>query len=310
MLANTYVIRRFFYKLSIVSTTAVLLATGCGTTTQAALSDKVSELEKEVARLKTEKVNLRARSTGLDDRIVVMKKKLDQCQEDGRPLLEVVRLGPGSEETEALEQSMSEQTFTIDEPAGDSKRPALVLSGRRSQPGGTSSGGTGAIVQGGFEGLAPDNLGVVSQEGGVTQGDGTMDAFHEAYRDYSNKRYDEALAKFSSFIHDNAQHPYADNAIFWRGECHLAKGKFFKAIGEFERLFRRYPKSEKIPSGLYRAGFAYDQLRDRAKALEYYFRVVDKHPGTDAARRAGLRVTAIEGKGGRVSNLLPTAAKR
>ncbi|MCP4676674.1 MAG: tol-pal system protein YbgF [Deltaproteobacteria bacterium] len=184
------------------------------------------------------------------------------------------------------------------------------MSGRRSKPALSSSVGMGPVGQGGFEELAPDNLGVVSQQGVAGQDDSTMNAFHEAYRNYSNKRYDEALAKFSSFIHDNSQHPYADNAVFWRGECHLAKGKFFKAIGEFERLFRRYPKSEKVPSGLYRAGFAYDQLRDRAKALEYYFRVVDKHPGTDAARRASLRVSAIEGKGGRVSNLLPTAAKR
>ncbi|MCP4674837.1 MAG: hypothetical protein GY854_04855, partial [Deltaproteobacteria bacterium] len=102
MLANTSRDRKSLYRLGIVSTMAVLLAAGCGTT-KATLGDKVGELEEQVARLKSEKVNLEARSVGLDDRIVVMKKKLSQCQKDDRPLLKVVRLGPDSEESQAFE---------------------------------------------------------------------------------------------------------------------------------------------------------------------------------------------------------------
>ena len=192
------------------------------------------------------------------------------------------------------------------------KRPQLTLYGKRRQTAqhGSGLGHTRQTIGGptGFEGLDPDNLGVVPME--QAPADTAMPAFQSAYRAYSNKKYDEALTGFSAFIRDNPTHNYADNAVFWRGECYLAKAKFFKAIGEFERLQRRFPKSEKRSSGLLRTGFAYDQLGDRSKALEYYFRVVDNHPGSDAARRASMRVSALKGGRARTSKLMSTAEKR
>jgi TolA-binding protein len=96
--------------------------------------------------------------------------------------------------------------------------------------------------------------------------------------------------------------------LYWRGECYLAKGRFLKAIGEFERLGKRYPDSEKVPSGLYRIGFVYDKLKDFKTAVRYYFEVVEKYPGTDAARRAGNRVQEIQNRPN--GGAIPTAVTR
>ncbi len=301
-------------KILVVLVSSALLAAGCGTS-KAALNDTIKQLEKQVARLETEKINIESRSTALDDKVVLLGKKLDRCQDGTRPLLDVVRLSPTSSEEPAPDETYVSSSHEEVETVSEGDRPKLSLSGRpaRSSAPPSSRGPLQPGSQEAFAALQPDNLGVVG--GGVASAENAasnqpMEAFHAAYRAYSNKRYDEALAGLANFVHEHPSHSYADNALFWRGECYLAVGKFFRAIGEFERMLRRYPQSEKAPSGLYRIGFAYDQLRDRAKALEYYFRVVDKHPGSDAARRASRRVTALKGNEGRASNILPAAAKR
>jgi tol-pal system protein YbgF len=276
----------------------------CGANTTALKKD-IQTLEQELARLKTERINLKARSSALDDKVIVYKKKLNRCEQGGhKPRLEVVKINsePIDEPSTATYEIANENAVTISK---NKDRPKLMLSGFRNPS--TSVARPGSYTPTSSEALkdlAADNLGVVNVGAGLP-----MEAFKTAYRDYSNRNYVKALKGFSDFIRDNPQHEYADNAIFWRAECHFALGKFFKAIGEFERLMARYPRSEKAPSSLYRIGFTYDKLADRQRALEHYFRVVDHYPGTDAARRASRRVSAIEGNLGHGRGTVPTAAK-
>jgi TolA-binding protein len=68
-----------------------------------------------------------------------------------------------------------------------------------------------------------------------------------------------------------------------------------RAVGELERLLKRYPRSDKKSSALWRIGNAYDKLGDSTQALGYYFRVVEEFPSTDVARKASQRVAALSG---------------
>jgi tol-pal system protein YbgF len=290
---------------------STLAVSGCGPS-KASLKKTIDNLEKQVAQLKTERVNLEARSGALDDRAVVLQTKLNHCRQDTMPLLKVIKLSRGDQEEEPSREPDDETAESS--PVGisapikdDATRPKLVLQGGGNQ-GIPPAAVSGPSAVGGYFGLDADSLGVVKQ--GDPGTDQTAEAFQSAYLAYSNRKYSEALASFSKLIQTDPQHQYADNAVFWRGECYLALGDFFKAIGEFERLLRRYPSSEMSPSSLYRIGFAYDQLSDRSKAVEYYFKVVDRYPESDAARRASRRVSAIESDGGRASSLAPTAVKR
>ena len=280
---------------------------GCASAKQA-LEKQVADLEREVVQLKAERTNLSARLAGMDDKLLLYEKRAEKCSEGIRERnLEVVRLTPESSPAPAaeIEHELPEQV-----PEGDGKRPVLKLVGRSTY---VASGATGSANRPVIPVGDGDNLGVVppgSVGTGYSVPSGPMAEFQQAYRAYTIGALDEALVRFGKFLGENPSHAYADNAMFWRGECYLAKGKAFKAIGEFERLIRRFPSSEKRPSALYRIGFAYDKLGDRAKAKEYYFKVVDRHPGTDAARKASRRVAAIREAGGRSAGLLPTSAER
>lgn len=280
--------------------------------------DKISELEREITRLRAERANLKARNGALDDRLVVLAKSADECEKnETRRSLDVVRLAPGNVEPEPRAET-EERSAPAPKIRDGEKRPVLTLHERRSSPItaptlGSASTSTGPAIPP-AAGLGADNLGVVPMGAGAGQTNaaasatGPMEQFNAAYRAYTNKEHDRALASFSTFIRQHPDHGYADNAIFWRGECYLAKGNFLGAIGEFERLMARFPRSEKGPSAMYRIGFAYDQLRDQGRAREYYFRVVEKYPGTDAARRASRRVAALDSAGTRSSSLARTAA--
>jgi tol-pal system protein YbgF len=288
---------------------ATLAFCGCAENRDA-LKKKIESLERNVMRLEAEKTNAVAKAATLDDERVVLEKKVVACDEKKHErALKVVRLRP---EAEAAEMEQRAEPWPNEPRAKDDKRPVLTLVGPRGagdpyavqpaqQP---ASPGVVPPVLGG------DNLGVVTSEGTEPAADGTMDEFHEAYRAYTNSQHDAALAGFSRFAAAHPDHAYADNALYWRGECLLAQGKLLQAVGEYERLLSRYPRSEKAPAALLRIGFVYDRLNDLEKASDYYFKVVDGYPGSDEARKASQRVAAIRGSTGRVLEVTPTSIKR
>lgn len=295
-----------------------LLAISCASDS-GNLEYKIRNLERELTRLKSERVNLTARATSLDDELVLLKKKLNKCDTPSPAALRIIRLESSELESDSPFETIEETPVTpTAKPSNGQPRPQLTLVGRQSYSYESRPATASRPVvadSSAFSHLDPDNLGVVHREqtqspGAERSEDGPMELFQSAYRMYTNRQYLPALEQFSSFVQKYPAHDYADNGIFWRGECFLAMGNLFKAIGEFERLMGRYPDSEKIPSCLYRIGFVYDKLRDREKAVEYYFRVVDKYPGSDAARRASRRVAEIDVKTGRGGNLVSTAATR
>ena len=311
-----------FPKLVVIIST-VLMMLGCSANNNQ--KETIAALEREVARLRSEKANLDAHSTALDDKIVVLEKRLEKCDRKKGPSLSVVRLGPDTvadvEETSLDEDEGFAEAAHEDsrgERRAPEKRPLLVLDHRGRERHRTPSiaadrPGAAGISSAGFNAVGADNLGVVQSEGQPTGGVGSttgMDLFNEAYLAYSNKSYAAALEGFARFVNANSSHNYADNAMYWRGECYLAQGKLTKAIGEFERLTRRYPNSEKVPAAIYRIGYVYDKLRDYGKAAEYYFKVVERYPKSDEARRASRRVAEIKNRNGNPGGFMPTSATR
>jgi tol-pal system protein YbgF len=301
-------------RWGLLALAAAAWASGCGPS-RSSLEDKIHGLEREVAALSAEKVNLQAHGGAQDDRILILEKKVETCEQGGaKARLEVVRLDPPVQTAQTFDDS----SIISDDGAasrgrkarGMVGRPLLVLHGGSTFAGEDAYPGAPASVPP----AGGDSLGVVPMGGpddaSALATEGPMGVFQAAYRDYSNKQYDAALTGFAAFVRDNPAHEYADNALFWRGECYMALGKYLKAASEFERLLGRYPASDSAASAQYRIGFAYDQLQDRAKAMEYYFKVVEQYPGSEAARKASARASALQRQGGGTGGLMPTASTR
>lgn len=282
-----------FICTAVAILTVVLGASGC-TTALKTLERENKSMLSEIARLKADKANLQARAAALEDETLVLEKKAGLCTASSRPALAVVRL-------QAEEAAPSELVETLVRPG---ERPVLSLG--TTAPGrsfdGPSSGGSGqsrgapSAVFG-----AADNLGVLDPSQ-ATSPSQDMDLFNEGYRLYANAQYSDSLDALGEFVAQAPSHAYADDALYWRGECYLAMGKQLRAVGELERLMSRYPKSDKAASALWRIGYAYDKLGDTTQAIAYYFRVVDEFPATDVARKASQRVAVLQGssQGGRI----------
>ena len=101
----------------------------------------------------------------------------------------------------------------------------------------------------------------------------------------SGKQYDAALDALAAFLVKYPDHPYADNALFWRGECYFAKGDYLRASEQFEGVFTRFPAGNKAPDALLKLGLSRMKLGDPGKAKEIFDRLAQTYPQSDAAHR-------------------------
>jgi tol-pal system protein YbgF len=98
-------------------------------------------------------------------------------------------------------------------------------------------------------------------------------------------RCEDALGAFSAFLVRYPDHPHADNAMYWRGECFLQRGETQRAISEFEGLLARFPAGNKVPDALYKLSLGRRRLGDTAGADEAARRLLEEHPDSEPALR-------------------------
>ena len=152
-------------------------------------------------------------------------------------------------------------------------------------------------VRGGRAARRPDDR---IERSGVDDGSGASDApegsVHaidpDAKRAYdaalalvNAKHFDRAIDALAAFLIKWPDHPYANNAMFWRGECYFARGEYPKAVEQFEGVLRRFPAGNKAPDALLKLGVSHQKLGNAAAAKECFDRLAQQYPDSEAARR-------------------------
>jgi tol-pal system protein YbgF len=117
-------------------------------------------------------------------------------------------------------------------------------------------------------------------------------AYDAALALVTSKQCDKALGAFAAFLVKWPDHPYADNAMFWRGECYLQAADYAHATEQFEGVLARFPGGNKAPDALLKLGLAQEKLGNAAKARESFDKLLHLYPQSDAARRIPAGVTA------------------
>ncbi len=100
------------------------------------------------------------------------------------------------------------------------------------------------------------------------------------------RKFDEALAALTAFLDVYPDHPYADNALFWRGEIYYLRREYGRALKEYQAVEKHHPWANKLPDALYRIGQIHLKRGDRARAQAYFDKVREQFPDTAAARLA------------------------
>lgn len=114
----------------------------------------------------------------------------------------------------------------------------------------------------------------------------------EAKRSYDNalslvnaKQYDRALEALAGFLVRWPDHPYAENALYWRGEVYFARGEHLRAAEQFEAVLARFGGGNKAPDALLKIGMCHDRLGSADRARASWDRLRRDFPRSDAAKK-------------------------
>jgi tol-pal system protein YbgF len=110
-------------------------------------------------------------------------------------------------------------------------------------------------------------------------------AYDAALALVNNKQYSQGLDAFAAFLVKYPDHPYAANAMYWRGECYFAQGDYVRAAEQFDGVVARFPLGAKTPDALLKLGICQQKLQNGAKAQTYFDKLAREWPRSDAARK-------------------------
>jgi len=109
-------------------------------------------------------------------------------------------------------------------------------------------------------------------------------AYDNALQLVNQHQNDRALEALNAFLVKWPDHPYAENAMYWRGEIYFAQGEYLRAAEQFEAVVNRF-NGRKAPDALLKIGLCHEKLGAPTRAQDYWARLKRDYPQSDAARK-------------------------
>lgn len=110
---------------------------------------------------------------------------------------------------------------------------------------------------------------------------------------HNSARQNEAITAFQNFVKKYPDSTYQPNANYWLGQLYYNQGKKDDAVYYFALVAKNYPKSPKAAEAMFKVGVVMQDKGDKDKAKAVYQQVISKYPGTDGARLAQKRLSAL-----------------
>lgn len=173
----------------------------------------------------------------------------------------------------AGEAAITAPAPTSGEPAANGKRPLLRLSA------------SGAAVSRAPEPRADARAGTPARPLA-----GSLKLYREALDILRAGHPEAARVGFRRFLDANPQHDYADNALYWIGECEYAAGDLGAAERSFRTVVERYPKGNKVPDAMLKLGFTLQAQGDDGAGRAVLESLTRAYPRHEAARLAAARL--------------------
>ncbi len=105
--------------------------------------------------------------------------------------------------------------------------------------------------------LQSESLGTLSNS---STGDLAASQYEQAFSLLKSGQYDQAEAKFSTFLSQNPDHVLSGNAKYWLGETYYVRGSYDEAARIFAEGYQKYPKGAKAPDNLLKLGLSLASL--------------------------------------------------
>ena len=300
-----------------------IVASGCGpgsvirTGEQAAFEDRVVRMDERLKGLESKKsaidagkvkADLNARIDDLAQEVSFIQSNIESTFDDEGVIAAASRdfeegLGELTDRTSELEGRSDVMGASIGELRGSIDEISARLVTLEE-----AINATLAIIEGGT--ASP-------KKGGAAKATGTKGAGGESERAFTstagskgtgdpgglymmghgqtmNKEYSAALKTFRTFLSKYPDHELADNAQYWIGEVHYARGEWEKAILEFNEVIKVYPKGDKMAASLLKEGYSFLNLGNKDEARLLLNRVIKDFPGSNESRHAARKLKGIK----------------
>jgi tol-pal system protein YbgF len=143
-------------------------------------------------------------------------------------------------------------------------------------------------AKGGAGGAADGTGGGAGADGG-----GDQAAYAKAFDALKSTDYAAAITRFRDFLRAYPQSQLAGNAQYWLGEAYYVNHDYDNAVTAFRAVGEQYPQSPKVPDAMVKLALTQIDQKKPADARATLKQVVQRFPGTDAARLAASRLQSL-----------------
>lgn len=112
------------------------------------------------------------------------------------------------------------------------------------------------------------------------------DDYKTALRKIRTGDYQTALSALQSFLKQNPNTTFSDNAYFWSGVCLDNLGDVGGAIASYSEVYSRFPAEDFVPAALFHMGKSFQKLSSNQEARDTFSKLVDDFPRSEYAQKA------------------------
>jgi tol-pal system protein YbgF len=123
-----------------------------------------------------------------------------------------------------------------------------------------------------------------------------QEIYNMAYADYLKGNFALAIDGFKIYLDNFAQSPFADNALYWIGECYFSQKEYEEAISRYNELILNYPLGDKVPAAYLHKGISLMELDRNEEALSVFKLMVSKYPLEEETKIAQEKIKELMSK--------------
>jgi len=134
-----------------------------------------------------------------------------------------------------------------------------------------------------------------------------QDIYQAAYIDFSKGSYALAIAGFREFLRRFPEHELAGSGQYWIGESYLSLARGFtntgqadkaeealtQAVLEFKKVLANHPRSDKVPTALYKEALALIDLKQPQQAQARLRYLIENFPQAEETPLAKERLASL-----------------
>jgi tol-pal system protein YbgF len=124
----------------------------------------------------------------------------------------------------------------------------------------------------------------------------SQEIYNMAYADYLKGNFSLAIDGFKIYLDNFSQSPFADNALYWIGECYFSQKEYEEAISRYNQLILNYPLGDKVPAAYLHKGISLMELDRNEEALSVFKLMVSKYPLEEETKIAQEKIKELMSK--------------